>query len=335
MATIISLDECRTLATGALLKAGVSAAHAEAVADHVTRAEADGCPSHGLFRLPGYVASAGSGGADPEAEPEVVDAAPGLVAVDGRCGFAPLNIARGRPLLARKARSQGVACMAIRNSFNFAALWPDIEPLAEEGLVAFTFVNSQSYVAPFGGVEALFGTNPMAFACPRGEGRPPMVFDQASAAVARGELMLAARDGHEAPPGAGLDADGRPTRDPAAILAGVQLPFGGYKGSAIALMVELMTGGLAGGLFAHESRADYKGDGGPSNTAQSFIAIDPERLAGPGFRAHVETLLRRVLANGEARLPGDRRHRARARTQTEGIAVDDALLARVRKLADG
>ncbi len=333
MPILISLDECRSLALQALSNAGVARAHAEAVADHITRAEADGCKSHGLFRLAGYIASVKSGAADPQAEPEITDAAPGLVAVDGRCGFAPLSIARGRPLLAAKARSQGIACMTIRNSFNFAALWPDIEPLAEEGLVAFTFVNSQSFVAPAGGTEALFGTNPMAFACPRGDGKPPMIFDQASSAMARGEIQIAARDGHAVPAGAGLGPDGQPTTDPAAILQGVQLPFGGYKGSSIALMVELMTGGLAGGFFAYESRADHKGDGGPSNAAQSFIAIDPSRLAGGGFLAHVEELFERVLANGTARLPGDRRHKARARTAAEGIAVEDALHATVLGLA--
>ena len=333
MPAAISLEDCRSLAFGALSHAGVSRAQAEETADHITRAEVDGCKSHGLFRLPGYVASVRSGAADPQAEPDIVDTAPGLVAVDARRGFAPLAIARGRAVLARKARSQGVACMTIRNSFNFAALWPDVEPLAEEGLVAFTFVNSQSFVAPAGGTEALFGTNPMAFACPRGGGRAPMVFDQASSAIARGEIQIAARDGHAVPPGSGLGPDGKPTTDPAAILEGVQLPFGGYKGSSIALMVELMTGGLAGGFFGYESAADYKRDGGPSNVAQSFVAIDPARLAGPGFLAHVEELFERVLANGDARLPGDRRLAARARTAEEGITVEDALYATVLGLA--
>ena len=333
MPAAISLEECRALAFEALSNAGVSRANADAMADHITRAEADACKSHGLFRLPGYVASVKSGAADPGAEPDVVDMAPGLVSVDGRRGFAPLAIARGRTLLAEKARSQGVACMAIRNAFNFAALWPDIEPLAEQGLVAFTFVNSRSFMAPAGGTEALFGTNPMAFACPRGGGRAPMIFDQASAATARGELQIAARDGHAVAPGAGLGPDGKPTTDPAEILKGVQLPFGGYKGSSIALMVELMTGGLSGGNFGHESAADYKHDGGPSNVAQSFIAIDPARLAGPGFPAHVEELFERLLSNGEARLPGDRRLAARARTGEEGITVEDALYATVRELA--
>ena len=333
MPAAISLDECRALAFDALSSSGVSRANADAVADHITRAEADGCKSHGLFRLPGYVASVKSGAADPQAEPEVVDAAPGLVAVDARRGFAPLAIARGRGMLAEKARFQGVACMTVRNSYNFAALWPDIEPLAEDGLVAFTFVNSQSFMAPAGGTEALFGTNPMAFACPRGGGRAPMIFDQASAAMARGEIQIAARDGHAVPAGAGLGPDGKPTTDPAAILKGVQLPFGGYKGSSIALMVELMTGGLSGGFFGYESAADHKRDGGPSNGAQSFIAIDPAPLAGPGFSDHVEELFERLLSNGEARLPGDRRLVARARTAEDGITVEDALYATVRGLA--
>ena len=333
MPATISLEECRALAFEAFSNVGVCRPQAEETADHITRAEADGCKSHGLFRLPGFIASVRSGSADPQAEPDIVDAAPGLVAIDGRRCFAPLSVARGRVLLAAKARSQGIACMTIRNSLNFSALWPDIEPLAEQGFVAFTFINSQSFVAPAGGTQALFGTNPMAFACPRADGRPPMAFDQASSATARGELQIAARDGHEVPPGSGLGPDGQPTTDPSEILKGVQLPFGGYKGSAIALMVDLMTGGLSGGFFGYESRAAYNDDGGPANTCQSFIAIDPLRLAGPGFRAHVEALFERLLADGDARLPGDRRLANRARTANEGITVEDRLYATVRELA--
>lgn len=335
MRTVVSLDTCRDLAARALLNAGASPAHAEATADHITRAEADRCPSHGLFRLPGYVAAIRSGGIDPVAEPQVEDLAPGMVSVDGRCGMAPLSVARGRPILARKTRETGIACMGLRNSFNFAALWPDIEPLAEQGLVAFTFVNSRSFVAPAGGTGALFGTNPMAFACPRAGGLPPMVFDQASSVMANGEIRLAARDGHRVPEGVGLGPDGRPTTDPNGILEGVQLAFGGHKGSSIALMVEIMAAGLSDGLFSHESTADYRNDGGPSNAAQSFIALDPERMAGPAFRDRVEGMFGRVLSNGSARLPGDRRLAARSETRTAGIEVPDTLLAAVEGLAAG
>jgi hypothetical protein len=162
------------------------------------------------------------------------------VRVDAANGYAQVALADGRDRFVAKARTQGIAALAIRNSHHFAALWTDVEPLAEAGLVAFAFGNGRSRVVPFGGGRRLFGTNPMAFACPRRNG-PPMVWDQASSMMAHGEVMLAAMHGKPIPEGAGFDAAGRSTTAADAVLAGGALgPIGGYKGSAIALIVELM-----------------------------------------------------------------------------------------------
>ena len=335
MSVTLSLDEVRSLATDALTANGASEANASAVAEIVTFAERDACPAHGLFRVPGYVASLRSGRADGQAVPQVEDAGPGLVRVDALNGFAPPAMRAGRPPLIEKAKSQGVAVLGIRNSLHFAALWADIEPLAEAGLVALCFVVSRSFIPPWQGRTPLYGTDPMAFACPRA-GKPPMVWDQASAALARGEIMIAARDGHAVPEGAGLDADGQPTTDPKAILeGGTQLCFGGYKGANLALMVELMAAGLTGGNFGFESDAAHNNDGGPSNAGECVIAIDPQRLQGDGFLARVEKLFERLLSDDGARLPGDRRHAARARTAAEGVQVQQPLYDTLLELKSG
>ncbi|MDP6704776.1 MAG: Ldh family oxidoreductase [Alphaproteobacteria bacterium] len=335
MAKRLSLDEVQGLAAEVLAANGASDENAAATADIMTAAERDGCPSHGLFRLPGYVASLRSGRADGRAVPVVEDAGPAVVRVDAGNGFAPPALLAGRQPLIEKARAQGVALLGIRNSLHFAALWPDVEPLADQGLIAIAVVNSRSFLPPWGGRQALYGTNPMAFACPRAEG-PPMVWDQASSALARGEIMIAARDGHELPPGVGSDAEGRPTTDPKAILeGGTQLPFGGYKGASIALMVELLAAGLTGGLFGFESEAEHNNDGGPSNAGECIIAVDPSRAAGNGFEARAEDLFRRILGDGEARLPGDRRHAARARSLADGVEVPDALYDKIVALKQG
>ena len=328
---VLSLDEVRGLALPALRAGGIGAAQAEAIAATVTAAERDGCPGHGLFRVPGYVAAVRSGRADPVAEPVIEDAAPGLLRVDVRNGFAPLALERGRPALLEKARRQGIAAMTLARSLHFGALWPDVEPLAEAGLLALAMLNSRSFMPAWGGRTPLYGTNPLAFACPRAPG-PPMVFDQAASALSRAEIMLAARDGHTVPPGTGLDEDRRPTTDPAAILAGVQLPFGGYKGASIALMVEILAAGLGGGYFGFESLAEHNDDGGPSNAGQIVIAIDPAWVSGRGFIARVETLFARILAEEGARLPGDRRHEMRRRAVREGVVVRRALVDELRGL---
>jgi delta1-piperideine-2-carboxylate reductase len=330
----LTLAETHRLAAEILVAHGCSTGNAQAVAEIVAMAERDGCPSHGLFRVPGYVAALKSGRAQGHAVPQVEDAAPGVVRVDAGNGFAPPALAAGRPLLIEKARAQGIALMVLRNSMHFAALWCDLEPLAEAGLVALGFVNSRSFLPPYGGRRALYGTNPMAFACPRPEG-PPMVWDQASAALARGEIMLAARDGHAVAEGAGLDVEGRPTTDPKAILeGGMQLPFGDYKGASIAMMVELMAAALGGGNLGFEAAAHHVDDGGPSSAGQCVIAIDPGKSAGAGFAAHAESLFQHILADGEARLPADRRHANRARTAVEGIAIPAALYETLQGLRD-
>jgi delta1-piperideine-2-carboxylate reductase len=331
----LSLDEVRALTAAALAASGGNAANSDAVADVVTRAERDGCASHGVFRVPGYCAILKAGEAKGNALPRVERRAQGVVFVDGDRGLAPLPMAVGRPVLATAAREQGIAAMAIRNSAHFAALWPDIEPLAEQGLVAMSFVNSRAFVAPAGGTRRLFGTNPMAFACPRPGGKAPMVWDQASAAAARGEIMIAARDGHTLPEGLGLGPDGQPTTDPNEVLKGVQLAFGGYKGAAIAMMVEILAAGLSGGQFSFEAEAEYTGHGGPSHAGHLVIAMDPAKFGADAFTERVETMFGMILDDGNARLPGDRRLTNRARTPSQGAVLPVKLVEEVREIAAG
>lgn len=329
----LSLAEVHGLAAGCLAANGCDADNARAVADTITAAERDICLSHGLFRLPGYVASLRSGKANGAARPVVDELAPAVVRVDGRGGFAPLALEVARAPLVAKTRAQGVAALALNDIHHFAALWPEVEALAERGLCAFAFTAAFPYVVAAGGRTPIYGTNPMAFAWPR-PGRHPLVFDQASSSLARGEIMIAAREGHAVPPGTGIDAEGRDTTDPKAILdGGAQLPFGGYKGASIALMIELLVGALIGDRFSFEALAADNGDGGPPKGGELMLAIDPARFGdAQGFAAHAELLFGRITAEAGVRLPGDRRHRNRARTAVDGVAVDAALHARIVEL---
>ncbi|MPY75439.1 MAG: Ldh family oxidoreductase [Alphaproteobacteria bacterium] len=324
----LSLDEVRDLATRTLMHLGASKGNADAVADVIAAAERDECKSHGLFRLPGYSVALRNGRIDGKAVPVIADLAPAVVQADAQGGFAPLALNAGRARLAEMARSQGIAAMPLVNAYHFAALWYEVEALAELGLVAFAFVNSRSYVAPAGGTKPLFGTNPMAFGWPR-KGRPPLVFDQASSASARGEIMIHKRDGKPIPEGWAIDRDGKPTTDPAAALAGAQLPFGGYKGAAIALMVELMASGLPQSHFGYEAAAEDTGDGGPAKGGELLLAMDPARFVpgGDGGAAldHAEQLFARLLGQDGTRLPSDRRYAARRRTPVEGIRIPQQL----------
>ena len=239
-------------------------------------------------------------------------------------GFAPYAHQIGRDPLIAAARDQGMAAMAITRTHHFAALWPEAEMLAAAGMVSMVFVSSVPFMAPAGGASPLFGTNPVAFGWPRPSGAP-MVWDLATSVMARGEIQIALRDGEQVHEGAGIGPDGEPTTDPAAILAGAQLPFGGYKGSAIALMVELMAGPLFGEVTSAEAGAADNGDGGPSTGGELILAFDPARLGASGAAAHGETVFEAIVSQPGARLPGDRRIGNRARTAAEGITIPRSL----------
>jgi len=284
--------------------------NAAAVARTITRAERDGSESHGLFRLPGYIGALKSGQVNGNADPQLSTLAPGIIRVDAQKGFAPLAQEIVCKPLVERAREQGIAMAALNNIHHFAALWPEVEMLAEEGLVGLAVTAALPYVTPAGGKQALFGTNPMAFAWPRSGGKPPFAFDQAASTLARGEVMLAARDGHQVPDGVGLDKDGNPTNDPAAILAGgVQEAFGGYKGSAIALMVELMAGALIGDRFSYQAEEELGGKSNLPIGGEFILAIDPSKsAAGTDWMGQGEALLGKIENMDGARLAGARRH---------------------------
>lgn len=331
----LSVDEVHALAKGCLIDNGCDDDNATAIADTITAADQDGSTSHGLFRLPGYVASLRSGKVNGKARPVVTRPAGGIVRVDNDDGFAPLGIVAGRPALIDAARSQGIAFMVLVRSFHFAALWHEVEPLCEAGLCGLACTAHTVMVAPAGGDQALFSTNPIAFGWPRPKA-PPVVFDMATAAMARGEIMLAARDGHSVPEGVGLDGEGNPTTDPNAILeGGVQLPFGGYKGSAIALMVELLAAGVTGDRFSYEATEADNGDGGPARGGEFILAIDPSHTAGDDWLERGEGLFGRMLAMEGLRLPGDRRYANRERTPCDGIEIPAALHATIMDLRAG
>ncbi|HCY61881.1 MAG TPA: lactate dehydrogenase [Oxalobacteraceae bacterium] len=332
--THLSFAELSALLARIFERHGTSAEVAAILANNCASAQRDGSDSHGIFRIPGYVSTLASGWVDGKAVPQVTDAAPGFVTVDAKNGFAQPALAAARALLLEKARANGIALLAIHNSHHFAALWPDVEPFAREGLVALSFVNSMACVVPHGGKRALFGTNPIAFAAPR-EGHDPLVFDLATSAIANGDVQIAAREGRQLPPGYGVDRDGQPTCDPKAILdGGALLPFGGYKGSALSMMVELLAAALTGGNFSFDF--DWSGHPGAQTpwTGQLLIVIDPSKGAGHNFAARTEALVRQMQDAGQPRQPADRRYRQRALAEREGIAIIDTELARLRALAE-
>jgi len=187
------------------------------------------------------------------------------------------------------------------------------------------FTTSYPYVAPAGGKKPLFGTNPMGFSWPRKD-NPPLVFDQASSSMARGEIQICARDGHSVAETAGIGPDGEPTTDPKVVLQGAQLGFGGYKGASLALMVELLAGAMIGEFLSFESVEDDGGNGNPPKGGELMIAIDPARHGDPdGFLVHGEKLFEAISTQEGTRLPGSRRFENRKKTLETGIEIPLSL----------
>ncbi|GLK57206.1 (2R)-3-sulfolactate dehydrogenase (NADP+) [Methylopila capsulata] len=327
----LSLAEAHALAATAFLRNGAREEVAARVAQALVASEADGLKGHGLARVQPYVAHLRTGKVDGKVTPTLTRPRPGVLAIDAAHGFAYPALTLAIEALPAAAAEQGIAAAAIRRSNHCGAAGHTVEALAEQGLVALMVANAPASIAPWGGKVPLFGTNPIAFACPL-PGREPVVIDMSVSKVARGNIMAAHQRGEPIPEGWAFDADGRPTTDAAAALAGTMVPAGDAKGATLAMMVELLAAGLVGASFGHEASSMFDGTGGPPDVGQLIIAIDPAAFSGSGPQRFA-VLAEAVEAQDGARLPGSRRIAARATAAAEGVAVDAALIATIKGLS--
>lgn len=315
-------------------KAGLNAIQAGAVSRVIVAGERDACKSHGIYRIEGGLRTVKAGKVRPDAVPELVEQqASAIVRVDAKGGFANPAFELGLPALAERARTHGIAALVINDCTHFSALWPEVEALTAQGLAGLVMCPSYATVAPTGGNRPLLGTNPFAFGWPRRD-NPPYVFDFATSVAARGEIELHRRAGKSLPEGWAIDADGNPTTDPEAALAGAMLPFGGHKGSAIGTMVELLAGIMIGDLTSPEV-LDLLGSTSLSPMhGELIIAFSPQAFsagrAGDPF-ARAEILFDAIIGQG-ARLPSQRRFSARAKSESEGIVLDATEIALLERL---
>lgn len=329
----LSLSEVEDLTRRALAACGVDARNEPAITASVVAAEAEGIHSHGLARLPTYCEHAKVGKIDGKARPVLDSPRPGLVRVDAKGGFAHPAIDFGLPALCEATKAQGIAALAVTNSYNCGVVGYHVERLAREGLLALAFVNAPASIAPMGGTKPVFGTNPIALAVPRA-GADPLVLDQSSSVVAKSEIVVHQQRGEPIPPGWALDRDGNPTTDPQAALAGgTMVPAGGYKGAGLALIVEIFAAWLTGANLSIDASSFADNLGGSPRTGQFFIAIDTGAIAGPGATERLERLFGAITDQEGARLPGGRRGKARQRTAAEGITIPKALHEKLLRYA--
>ncbi len=333
-AATLSLADLTALVTDILHRAGFAPNQAAALARTIAAGERDACKSHGIYRIEACLRTLKEGKVAADAVPTLTVDDSAIVRVDAMGGFANAAFEAGAPALAERARALGLAALVINDCNHISALWPEIETLTAEGLAAIAMCPSYATVAPTGGSQPLLGTNPFAFGWPR-PGKHPYVFDFATSVAARGEIELHRRAGTPIPEGWAVDAQGHPTTDPEAALAGAMLPFGGHKGSAVSTMIELLAAAMIGDLTSPEALAflDMKTTIAPRH-GELILAFCPERFAagrsGDPF-ARAETLLDAIAGQG-ARLPSGRRHAARETALKQGIRLTAAEMAQLDRL---
>lgn len=328
--TRISLAEATDLIRAVFVAVGALPEVAASVADALVAAEAEGQVGHGFSRLGDYVAQLRSGKINRKAVVRTISEMPASLLIDADCGFAYPALDAARSAVIDAAQRYGIATVGITNSHHCGALSVQVERIARAGLMGIMVANAPKAIAPWGGHKPLFGTNPIAFAAPR-DGGDALVIDLSLSKVARGKVMNAYKNGEDIPEGWALDVNGAPTTNAKAALEGTMLPIGGAKGTALALVVEILAAMFNGATASYQATSFFEATGAPPRVGQTLIAIKPR--SGTDFAGQLEALLAMIEHMEGARLPGIRRLAAIKTARENGLTVPTHYIDLARKLA--
>lgn len=324
-----TLDEIRSYVTQILQAKGVPPEACQTVADSLAYADGRGTRSHGLNMLSAYLERIDAGGIDVTAVPQVVREDACTLCLDAKNGFGQVGVQALADGLLKKAEQSGVVCGSVRNLNHCGALAYYTEQCARQGYIAFLFVNANPTVAPFGGMEATLGTNPMSVALPNGD--LPILLDMASSAVAKAKIYQAAKLGQKIDPSWALDQEGNPTDDPQKAISGVLTSMAGPKGYGIALVVEALAGVVSGAGITSQVSSVHKGLDRGMNAGGFLILINPSAFLSPGdYRHRLAQLVESVKSckpqpGREIFLPGEIEHRNLAKAKAEGVTYDSVF----------
>jgi len=323
-----------------LQAADVPPEDAALVARSLSEADSRGLGSHGVVRLlPVYMRRLLAG--TTRARPNIRELRHhGAIAVlDGDAGLGQVvgHAAMRRAVTA--ARESGIGAVAARHSSHFGIGALFVEQAVAEGMIGIVMTNAPSNMPPHGGRAKFFGTNPLAVGIPCGAERP-VVLDMSTSVVARGKIVMLQKVGQAIPPGWAIDAEGRPTEDAAAALAGAVLPMAGHKGSGLALVIDVLCGVLAGAAFGPHIIDLYDQGDQPQNVGHFFLALDVQAfLPLAQFQEQIDHLVREVRAQprqpGVERIyvPGEWEYELAARSQREGVPLPAAGVRELDELA--
>lgn len=331
----------RAFVARSMAAAGLTAQDAALVAARMADAELQGSDGHGLIRLPQYVRRIRAGGINARAQPRIVQERGATALLDGDNGMGQLVVSRALDIACDKARSHGIGCVGTRTSNHAGPASLYVREAVERGFVALYFaVGNANHLPPWGGLDLLLSTNPIAIGMPAGR-EEPVVLDMATTVAAYGKVKARVQRGEPLPEGWMVDRQGRPLTDPARIAEGLLLPIGGYKGYGLALMIGLLAGTLNGAAMGR-TVVDFNEDHVTvTNTGQTLLVIDPSAFGDPAaLGQRVDDVVGQM--RGSARLPGFERiwlpgeqsHERRRRHALHGVPLPDALHKRLDVLAD-
>jgi len=334
------IDDTRQLVTELAVAAGVPRDDAAILADALIDADVEGTSTHGVSRLNIYIRRIQRGLIDPVGQLTVEKRRPAVLVVDAGGGLGQVQAVKTLELLIPLAGQYGVASATIRRSQHFGALSYYSNMAAGHDMVLLAMTNCEPAMSPVGGCEAFFGTNPIAASFPTGKGFPLKV-DLATSLVARGNIIAAHKAGRPIPEGWALDADGNPTTDPAAALAGTVLTMAGHKGSALATMVELFSGVLSGAAVGSEVGSMYKHMDRSQNVGHFFSLVDVAAFMAPGeFRDRVDRMIDRIKACrrrpgvDEIFVPGEPESRKARYNRQHGIPIGNETIEELKTLCN-
>lgn len=331
------LDKLYKFCRNLLSAVGVPEGDAAVAADVLIDTSLEGIDTHGISRLPIYLTRVRNGRIN--ARPQIkVDRSGAVAAVDGDNGLGQLVAVRSMEVAMGLAADHGVGVAATRHSNHFGAASYYCKMAAARQMIGVTLSNGPAGIPPWGGRRAYFGTNPIAFAFPM-DGHP-VVVDMSSSTVARGNIILAAKEGRPIPEGWAIDQEGRPTTDPRKALEGAVLPVGGAKGYALALAVEVMAGILSGSAYGSEVGWIYDESLKPTDVGHTFIAINVASLMPVQvYQERMADMVRNVkavpLAEGFDRImiPGERRRFQAEKRARQGVPVSENLRKELNQIA--
>lgn len=299
----------------------------EEIADHLVLANLRGVDSHGVSRVGIYAKRLELGLVSKQTRVEVVRETPVSALVDGGNGSGIVVASRAMELAMEKAGESGIGAVCVRRSNHCGMLAAYTQRAMERGLISLATTSAPAHMAPWGGSERFFGTNPLSYGVPAGE-EIDIVFDMASSNVSRGKIILAAKNGHRIPLGWAIDSDGRETTDPEAALEGLVLPLGGAKGSGIAFLVEVLSSILSGANFGPHIPPLYDDFDSEQDVGHFFLAMRPDLFVPlEEFTTRMDYMIREVreagVAEGHERiyLPGEIELERETERRREGIPL--------------